>query len=232
MNLTVVSTFRNSASYIFRYLKQMEYLRKERTDINFHYVFGYGDSTDETCDLLHHLSPKSTDLLDVSHGGAHYGSIVHPTRFKQLAYVGNRLWERIPLDADYVLHIESDLIWRVQDLSCLLKHAERLHGVFSNPLARCIIAPRIMHTDGRFYDTWAFRKDGVGFKNEPPFHSSLLDDENFIELDSVGSCFVLKADLARHLNWPEKDVVVGLCKQARDMGTRIFLDKFVEVYHP
>jgi hypothetical protein len=42
----------------------------------------------------------------------------------------------------------------------------------------------------------------------------------------------MKTSIARQVSWPEEDVVVGLCKQVRDLGYDIYLDKTLEVYHP
>lgn len=233
MEIVIVSAFRNAAYYIERYVEQMVDLERilHRDGHQLHLVLGHGDSVDGTETILHdELTCRlSVTLLDVSHGGHHYGSVVHTQRFKQLAFVGNHLWSAIPATADVVGMVESDLIWKAEDLYNL-----SLHLNLSN--LPVIIAPMVMHTDGRFYDTWAYRLHGVHFRNEQPFHPALtpsaVSSRRYYEMDSVGSVFFTKAELARKLTWPEKDVVVGLCRQAKELGARIILDSFTEVYHP
>lgn len=233
MNITVVSSFRNSSSYLFRYFKQMEQLRAEAPHLNFNYVLGYGDCQDDTQELLGRLKPDNTNLVDVTHGGPSFGSVVHPQRFNQLAYVGNCLLAEIDGATDYVLFIESDLVWMARDLACLLGHAQALHDGERDPLVRYLLAPMIKHYNGLFYDTWAFRKDGMNFNNQPPYHPSLVrTKEPVVEMDSVGSCFVAKTDLVKQVYFPSKDVIVGLCTLAKQVGTKIYMDRTVEVFHP
>jgi hypothetical protein len=226
MNVTLVSAFRNSFSYINRYCEQMESLQEllRKSGHTLHLVLGYGDSEDGTGEILYEeVSHRfSASLLDVSHGGLHYGSVVNKQRFKQLAFVGNKLWSAIPLDSHVVGLVESDLIWQPQCLSNLIEATRSVD----------MIAPMVMHLDGRFYDTWAFRMDGMRFTNEPVFHPQLLTGASLYEMDSVGSVFLMKTSIARQVSWPEEDVVVGLCKQVRDLGYDIYLDKTLEVYHP
>lgn len=224
MNIVIVSAFRNASWYIKRYCEQMDKLQERFSQQNhtLQLVLGYGDSHDGTGEILFeetsHRFP--TTLVDVSHGGLHYGSIVHPKRFKQLAFVGNKLWEAIPEDADVVGLVESDLIWQPYVISSL--------AVTVGPNA--IYAPMIYHEDGRFYDTWAFRCNGINFKNERPFHPD-LGRANSLRMDSVGSVLFMQRRLAKQLHWPEEDVVVGLCNQARSFGADIWLWTSLAVYH-
>lgn len=224
MKITIISAFRDASWYIKRYCEQMEKLQEvlNRSHHSLHLLLGYGDSRDKTGEILFEECSHrfATDLIDVSHGGLHYGSIVHPARFKQLAYVGNKLWSAIPEDSDVVGLVESDLIWQPYVISSL--------AVTVGP--KQIYAPMVYHEDGRFYDTWAFRKDGIRFSNHRPFHPTLGRD-NCTLMESVGSVLFMKSDLARKLTWSEEDVVVGLCNQAREFGSQIWLWTSLAVYH-
>src|SRR5688572_16734663 len=104
MNVTLVSAFRNSFSYIHRYCDQMDALQTllRKCGHTLHLVLGYGDSEDGTGEILfEEVSHRfSASLMEVSHGGLHYGSIIHAQRFRQLAFVGNKLWSAIPMDAN------------------------------------------------------------------------------------------------------------------------------------
>lgn len=197
-------------------------------------TLGYGDSTDGTPAALHDecVSRFDANLVDVSHGGVYFGSIVHPVRFKQLAGIANKLYAVIPKGADYVLHVESDLIWQAEVLMSLLNGVEALRSIDSISSAHTLLAPMIIDAEGRFYDTWAFRLYGTRFFHQKPYHSALEEGTRYYDMDSVGSCFIMNADLASKVFWPDRDVVVGMCNQVNLMHGRIYLDSKLEVYHP
>lgn len=189
-----------------------------------HLVLGYGDSGDGTGDMLFEQCTRrySCQLLDVSHGGRHYGSVVSRRRFKQLAFVANTLWQAIPQDSDVVFLVESDLIWEAGTLIELLTWVGYKE----------ILAPMVVHQDNRFYDTWAFIRNGINFKAEKPYHPDLRPGVRFYGMSSVGSLLAMEYNLASQLVWPEEDVVVGLCRQARGLGAQIMLDSYSRVIHP
>lgn len=226
MKIALISAFRNSLSYIDRYCEQMESLQKVLSEQGhtLSLVLGYGDSRDGTGEYLFERCSHSLDahLLDVSHGGHHFGSIVHSQRFKQLAFIGNRLWSNLPTDAQVVGLVESDLIWKP---NTLLEMASSLQEGW-------LLSPMVMHLDKRFYDTYAFIKSGINFKNDKPYHPDLRPGIRHYYMNSVGSLFLMDAILARTIKWPEEDVVVGFCRQALDIGYSIVLDSYLEVYHP
>src|SRR6478736_7593378 len=128
MRVVIVSMFRNAGNYIPRYFDQMGKLQDllSKRGISLGLILGYGDSTDRTADMLHEecLSRFDALLVDVSHGGPDFGSVVHPVRFRQLAGAINRLWQCIPKSADYVMVVESDLIWSAHTLESLLNNVE------------------------------------------------------------------------------------------------------------
>jgi hypothetical protein len=227
--VTIVSCFRNATTYIPRYFDQVNALAvalAKRGD-KLTLVLGYGDSTDDTELVLNEEAMFSMGaiLIDVSHGGKHYGSVVNAQRFKQLAYVGNKLWAAIPADADVAILVESDLIWDTSTLIRLIDDLEQVPAV----------APMIMHLlpPNRFYDRWAFVKDSINFTNEPPYHVDLLTHrDRLLKLDSAGSVLAMHGDLARGLHWPEQDVVVGLCRGIYAAGGSVWLDRELTVYHP
>lgn len=229
MNVSIISHFRNASSYIERYCNQMDELQSLllKDGHSLRLVLGYGDSTDATNEILFEECLHRFDcaLVDVSHGGPSYGSIVHHERFKQLARIGNFLWSHHYSNADIVGLVESDLIWEGATLQSLVRHV----GASSRPV---MVAPMVMHLDGRFYDTWAFRRGLRAFVHQPPHHPVLLEEDRYIEMDSVGSVLFMKGSWGRGLHWPEEDVVVGFCKQAEAIGVTLHLDKESKVYHP
>lgn len=193
-----------------------------RRNCSLHLVLGYGDSHDGTGEILfEECSGRfNCSFVETSHGGLHYGSVIHPKRFKQLAFVWNKMWENIPSDAHVVGMVESDLIWQPYNISSLALTVG----------ANQIYAPMVYHEDGRFYDTLAFAKSGIHFQNNRPFHPD-LGKERHVLMDSVGSVMFMHSSLARQVGFTEDRVVMGMCDQARQLGAKIWLDTGLCVYH-
>lgn len=226
-SVVLCSSFRNSSNYIERYFEQVNTLNKLLTerDDSLSLVLGYGDSTDDTDALLTEQTKSGVKatMVDATHGGKAFGSIVDAERFKQLAYVANTVLASLPDDADVVIWCESDLIW---DAETLVKLIDRLKKV-------SCVAPMIMElSTGGFYDTWAFRRAGMPFEKQSPYHPSLNPfNDDLIRMDSVGSCVAMRADIARRVNLPDEDVIVGMCRQIYEMNESVWLDSSLTVYH-
>lgn len=229
MNVVICSAFRNASGYIDRYFEQiyeLERLLFLRGDC-LSLVLGYGDSTDNTGTLLFEQTSGGIGarLIDVSHGGQAFGSIVNAERFRQLAYVGNKILANVPFaDADAVIWLESDLIWEPCVIVELLNHLQW----------HACVAPMIMDSPpaNTFYDTWAFRRGGICFVKQSPYHAGMMGGDHMVEMDSVGSCVVMRADAIRGVIVPEDDVLVGVCRQIKDKGGRVFMDTSQKVFHP
>lgn len=233
MNIAVISMFRNATTYLERYFAQMMafQLQLSRSDHTLRLVLGYGDSQDGTGAVLFEECAHrfNAHLIDCSHQGPEFGSVVHPTRFKQLAFVANKLWRNLPKDIDYVLVVESDLIWTASTLSSLLNSAEAIRSIDIPQRSHLLLAPQIKGPDGLFYDTWAFRTGGKSF-TKFPVHTVVV--EPYLEMDSVGSCVLMDYGIAQQLSWPEADLFVGLCRMAREKGATILMDGSLVVNHP
>lgn len=226
MNVTILSAFRNSVSYLERYCEQMDGLQatlRARGD-TLKLVLGYGDSDDGTgAALFDECSNRfCAHLIDCSHGGPAFGSIEHPQRFKQLAYVGNRLLDAVPDDSDVVGIVESDLIWQADTMLQLIDH------LATYP----VIAPLIMDLESldRFRDVYAFRRNGVRFTNNAPYHAEL--NGAVLQVDSAGSVLLMRGDLARKARFPEEDVIVGFCREIYEQGGIVYVDPALKVIHP
>lgn len=228
MNVTILSIFRNAVIYLERYFEQMDGLQAslhERGD-TLHLLLGYGDSIDGTgAALWDECSNRfSAHLVDVSHGGPHYGSIEHPDRFRLLAQVGNQLLGCIPPNADVVGIVESDLIWQAETILQLLEDLEHVDAV----------APMVMDAipADSFYDVFAFRRNGARFTKTPPFHPDLQPGSDLLEIDSAGSVLFLDADLARKARFTYDSAIVGFCKGIREQGASICVNTQTAVQHP
>jgi hypothetical protein len=235
LNITILSAFRDSTAYIERYFTQIDSLAcllGQRGDC-LNLVLGYGDSSDGTEAYLYEEASNrgvETLLLDVTHGGPHFGSIEHPQRFKQLAYAGNSLLGCVQRRADVVAIVESDLIWDAQTFVSLLDDLE-LRTNFNSA-----VAPMVMDGEHSFYDVFAFRRNGERFTKEPPYlprHTrSDLIEGSLIRLDSAGSMLVMDGSMARRVCFTDEEAIVGLCKDIYAHGGTIWLDADSAVFHP
>lgn len=224
MNITILSIFRQAVHYLERYFEQMDDLQAAITQRGdcLHLLLGYGDSTDGTGAALFDECSNRFDahLVDVSHGGKTYGSIEHPERFRQLATIGNRLLGAVPPTADVVGIVESDLIWDAPTLMGLIDHLARVPAV----------APMVMDGPDSFYDVFAFRKNGLRFVKQPPYHEWLSD--RMMQLDSAGSVLFVRAELARKARLQDDNAIVGFCQDIYRHGGSIWLDPTLSVAHP
>jgi hypothetical protein len=229
MKVVILSAFRNSLPYVFRYAAQMQDLGamlNERRD-TLHLILGYGDSIDGTelalKDACHWLDAK---LIDVSHGGRHYGSNTHPQRFAQLAKVFNTLLSHVPddvNDADIVGHVESDLVWEAPTLLQLIDDVQQVPAV----------APLVLGGDSdQFYDLWAYARDGVHFTKSPPYHEALDGRDGLVQIDSAGSVLFVRGALAREARYSDGEAILGYCRDINHNGGSIWCDTSARVYHP
>lgn len=228
MNITLCSSFRSATGYLPRYLSQVADLDTllYHAGHRLSFIWAEGDSTDSTQKMLHaaRWRFKST-IVDATHGGPAFESIVSVKRFAQLAYVANKVWERLPADADVVIWCESDLIW---EPAMMLRLIERLADV-------PVVGPMVMESppSNLYYDVWAHRRNGQQFTKQPPYHAELpLVADWLLEMDSIGSIVAMRGDVARAVYVPMEDVLVGTCRMIRELGHSVWLDTGAKCLHP
>lgn len=191
-----------------------------------------GDSVDETLAELQAWAVEDDRITVVKHdtGLARQHHTSRSERMQAVSEAGNAAWERIATDAwgDYALMLESDLLYTPDLLRQLL---------IRKPTEADIFSPFIWITVNgalRFYDVWAFRTlDGKLFKPAAPaWYFGRFSDAPF-EVESVGSVVLFKMEVitgGSRLTYDE--AIVGLCKQARERGYRIFADPAIHILHP
>ena len=221
MNICLCSAFRDSCEYLQRYLAQVtaldEVLHARGDKLSF--VWGEGDSTDHTRRTLNAARFRfNAVVVDCSHGGTVFDSVVVAERFRQLAHVGRCIFAEIPKTADVVVWVESDLVWQPETIVGLI---DRLGDDVA------AVAPSIiLHRDGWPSNTWYdthcyYTADGKHFKHRPPYH--VANTGGMMEMGSVGSCVAMDAVLARAVTIDER-VIMGICEDIRKMGGRIWYD--------
>ena len=220
MFIELASVFSTATKYLPVFHQQVTSLQDALTSDGheLHLILVEGDSRDNTWDELHRLFP-SADIIKRAHGGPRYGSVVNTDRFRQLSYVGNGVFERV--SGDVLVYVESDLLWDANTIRLLISRLERVPAV----------VPMVFYEDNAFYDVWAFRKDGVRFNHHPPYHTAIHSGE-LAQLDSAGSCMVMRGEMAKVVSFPPEDCFVGLCRLAYENGFSIWLDPTLRVTHP
>lgn len=225
MNVVLGSIFRNSSHYLHRYFSQAYRLReelKERGD-SLRLVLVEGDSSDDTWEALAKWG-RDFDLSRIKreHGGPPWGSVDDPARWRALSFCCNGVMEYITAGDDAVIYVESDLHWEVPTMIRLLDQLDDDHPAIA---AMCFTAL------GAFYDTWGHRKNGKSFGPFPPYHAE-LKAHDLTEIDSAGSCIVMRGDVARRVRFGPEDCVRGLGRSIWENGYSLWIDPHARVVHP
>lgn len=227
MRLVVGSCFRNSASrgQLTTFFRQLDALRELCKTLGYtvRLIAVEGDSSDDTRQQLWthaEALPVHMTVVTREHGLPWFGSTEEPARFKALAYVGNGVMESVHESDDVLIYVESDLLWRAETIMQLV--AQVRPGVD-------VIAP-LVFAGMAFYDIWAFRKNGHRFGPFSPYHGE-IDLNGVTQIDSAGSCLVMRAEVARTCRIPD-DCLVGFCREAWAHGFTVQVDARERIYHP
>lgn len=235
VHVVVVSAFRNSPkAQVDRWLSQIARLKTLLGHT--YYVSGvavWGDCKprDKTVQMLMDGAADwnlEVDIVEQNHGGPFYGSVDVPERMQQLSVVANAAFDSVIPADDVVIYVESDLIWTPQTMQRLVGLAQQ-----SSVIGFDIFTPMIFAGE-HFYDVWAFREGGTQFGPYPPYHSSLESFNGPIkELDSAGSCLVMRGEIARDEEIRmEKNALVEWCNKARAKGYKIGAVLELRIDHP
>lgn len=199
-------------------------LAKAESYPSLRYVWVVGDSTDDTAHMLAALSPGASVQIVVNDTGI-VGEDM-PTRLRRLSQTANAWFNHVD-DADYVMVHESDIVSPPNVVNQLVANAER---------GRCPIAgwPTIKLRGEQgvsyFYDTWAYRKDGVRFENDVPYHACYRYPEPFT-VDSFGTMYMFDACDVPLVRF-EDNAVLDLCRQLREQGRDLWVDSTLVVEQP
>lgn len=136
-------------------------------------------------------------------------------KFSSHARARNRVLNLVNLgDVDYLYWIDVDIItWPAGLLDWALEH---------NPDGVSAPAVVLHRYVDRFYDTWGFLEQGKPAALYPPWFDQTGP---VIELDSVGCCYVIPAqvyrDGARYADTPGATEHLSVCQAARAQGRRV-----------
>jgi hypothetical protein len=223
VNVVIGSAFRNATPYLIRYLNQVARLKLQLGKAHtVRVIAAEGDSSDSTRAMLESVQGIDIQIVPCDHGGPVFGSTEHVDRLTALSKIGNAIFNAVRETDDVLVYVESDLVWDSVTVAKLIEHtATRPNDVF---------AP-LVFAGANFYDVWGFRGlDGERFSPFAPYHSSLSD--GFTEVSSVGSCLVMRAEVARKCRIKNGYCLVGWCEDARANGYHVVVDPSLRVAHP
>jgi hypothetical protein len=186
---------------------------------NLRWMWLVGDSSDATESMLRNIAWQSGRDAEIVRADTGIVGEDPTTRVRRLSVTVNAGFERVRESDEYVLIHESDLI-SPTDL------VERFLETGKCPIAGWPVLP--LDTASLFYDTWAYRRNGVRFTNDAPHHACYRPDECF-EVDSVGSVWMMHAEDLRAGVRAERLACVELCEKLRARGRRIWVDPRVQI---
>lgn len=223
MNVVLVSNFRNMSGRVARYLDQVLALSQHH---KLRVVAIEGDSIDDTAGELVRLSGAMGIPLTIhthNHGKQVFGSTESSERFVALTGVMMAGMHAVNSSDEVAVSVESDLMWGTYDMLALI-------GIVHRGKDTDIVAPMIF-AGARFYDVWAFRKNGIRFTPHAPYHHELAIN-GVTEVDSVGSCLAMRAEIAQTVTPIGQQCIVSWCAGARAQGYTIGVAAGLRVAHP
>jgi hypothetical protein len=138
----------------------------------------------------------------------------------QWARIGNQALESaLSRECTHILYVESDLCFPLDTVDQLLG-------------CECdIIAPLVL-LGGVFYDSWGFRD----LEGRKIYSLEAFPRQGPVELSSVGSCVLFRAEVFRagiRFRAPyDSGLFVGVCHDARAKGFKVWADPTTSIIHP
>lgn len=220
--VAICSIVRDAMAYLLAYRRQLESL--DLADgLDWRLYIIEGDSRDGTHGFLQQWAHEDTRItIEQEHAG---DAAEVQDRAARWARVANACLDLVPRDGahSHLLWLEADLCFPPELLRRLLAHDVD------------VVAP-IIFLGGLFYDTWGFRDvSGRAWRNEPPFHPR-YQPMSLIEMGSVGSCVLFRRAVldagVRMKGRYEDGLLVGMCRDARSLGLKVFADTSTAILHP
>ena len=227
-DLTILSIFRQSESYIRQYILQVEEVFA-RNGGSCSAVWLEGDSRDNTYSILlearkyleskgHHVTVVKSDC-----GGPYWRSIANEQRWRQLSSCWNTCLGYLG-ESKHTVCVESDIRYEPSVVEELIKCLDEEHHVIY-PMLMMDTHPRYTGPE-IFYDTWGFSIDNKRFKNLPPYYST-TEEGNLIKLTSGGGMIVSTYEHQRHGRFGSTNCIMQYGPE-----TNLFMNTDYKIYHP
>lgn len=183
------------------------------------YLWAVGDSTDATEDILRDVTANDPRVTIVRNDTGIEGDD-SATRMIRLTQTARAIYDLVGPQDDLICLHESDLISPVNVI-------QRLIACPGDVKAGWVTLGEL------FYDTYAYRKDGVKFSNHPPYHACYRSDAPF-EVDCVGSVWMAPAKEFYGENAIRGTTggVIDVMHQLKERGYRVFVDPTLPIVQP
>lgn len=227
-DVTVLSIFRQSESYLDRYFRQVEELFALRA-APCHAIWLEGDSSDRTYARLQEQKERMeglghhVTLVKFDTGGPYWGSVPHADRWLQLATCWNQCLSFLS-PCRHTICVESDLIWDARVPQSILAKLSPRHPVIS-PMLMIDRSEDILGEEW-FYDTWGFSIEGKKFRNTFPYYP-IKDDNTLMKVTTSGGMIVSTYEVQRTAEWDTKDCIMKFPPKYN-----VYMDKGHKIYHP
>jgi len=227
----VVTPARNAVAHLELYFNQLDELRSALSDdYRLRLVIAEGDSVDGTGGLLQRYATKlglDFTLVDTTHGHKYYRSVEDEQRLAMMSKIMSKGLGAVRSNDAVVVWLMVDVKYSTETLAELVHRCT--HDRLSDGLM--IFAPLALNHDGTcFWDTWAFRKDGRRFNQQPPYCE--FNESTITEIDSAGTCLVMPGEPARNKSfYPLTSEAVEFCNNIRTAGHKIYTSPSWQVYH-
>ena len=224
---------RDGEKWLNKFLKLIDKLDYPSQDLSFAII--EGNSKDNSWQILLDFAAKHERVWLKQIVAEEVASAGREDEIKRrsarLGALRNCLINEALKDEEYVFWLDSDLVdFPASLLRDLLKANVD------------IVAPYVMiEGHDSFYDTLAFRKDGLKFAPTPGYLQTSTGamfwsfPNTVFEVDSVGTCMLVSARIYRDgTRFPENDPEseqVGFCNLAKKSGFKISTDPRVKVFH-
>jgi len=181
-------------------------------------VFTYGESDDLTLQMLRDYSKKSKKRIRIKKEPP-LGQVYSSAQIGKTYEDFQKYFETT--DYDQVLMVDADLMRMPQNLVARLSRHKK-----------DIIAPYIwtLYHDAptqMFYDSYVFRYKGYRFH---PF-SPPLNNGKPLQLDSVGTCFLIKRKPFLDTTYGDPYPHKKFCDESREKGYEVWADPSTAVQH-
>jgi hypothetical protein len=157
-------------------------------------------------------------------------SIESNKRYNILSLIGNTVLEVAKcFESEYILWIESDLIMpNPETIYKLISKMDEDENI-------SILSPIVfidINGEKIFYDTWGYEcEDGSKWTNQAPFNKNYTNDNQYINMNSIGSCGLMRTKVLKNVNFG-KNCFIELCKNVKNKNGKIVLNTEIEIYHP
>lgn len=230
--LSIFSIFRQSESYLDRYLKQV-FTTFLQNGGKCHAIWLEGDSSDQTYAKLSEAKAKfesvghAVTLIKYDLNGPHWPAINHSNRWLQLSTCWNKCLGSLQ-PTKIGICVESDLIWDPRVVPELIAKIDDTHHVLYPMLMDDIIEGS--SEEETFMDIWGFSRGGKKFSKTAPYwpdDEKLTEEDDLLQIETGGGMIVTTYPHLVNAKWDDSCCILKFSE-----GTNLFMDRTLKIYHP